>query len=271
MMRRDAWEDGGRVETADVERGSGEGASARIIQPTAEAAGQAQQAAQRTARQVTLPSWAAVARGEQWQLVAGTLFAAFLVVLIWVRRNRSTAFDLAVAMRVQSRTHPWLARFMTIVSWPGFPPQSRILPPLLAWLLWVRGFRLEAKFQFATWGVAALSGGFKLFMRRARPNRPEIRVVVANLGGSSFPSGHVLNYVGVFGFLTYLTHTMVRPARVRRPLVAFFTALIALVGPSRIYQGHHWPTDVLASYLLGLSYLVGLTALYRRAKLGGAR
>ena len=48
--------------------------------------------------------------------------------------------------------------------------------------------------------------------------------------------------------------------------MAALLALLALVGPSRIYQGHHWPTDVTASYLLGTSYLVGLTALYRWAR-----
>jgi membrane-associated phospholipid phosphatase len=48
--------------------------------------------------------------------------------------------------------------------------------------------------------------------------------------------------------------------------VAALAGLLALVGPSRIYQGHHWPTDVSASYLLGTSYLVGLIALYRRIK-----
>jgi membrane-associated phospholipid phosphatase len=41
-------------------------------------------------------------------------------------------------------------------------------------------------------------------------------------------------------------------------------ALVALVGPSRIHQGHHWLTDVLASYLLGTSYVAALAALYRR-------
>jgi undecaprenyl-diphosphatase len=43
--------------------------------------------------------------------------------------------------------------------------------------------------------------------------------------------------------------------------------LLALVGPSRIYLGHHWFTDVLASYLLGLCYLVGITAIYRRVRI----
>jgi membrane-associated phospholipid phosphatase len=42
--------------------------------------------------------------------------------------------------------------------------------------------------------------------------------------------------------------------------------LVALVGPSRIHQGHHWFTDVSASYLLGTSYVLGLAALYRRVK-----
>jgi membrane-associated phospholipid phosphatase len=38
------------------------------------------------------------------------------------------------------------------------------------------------------------------------------------------------------------------------------------VGPSRVYAGHHWPTDVTASYLLGTTYLVGLAGLYRSIK-----
>jgi undecaprenyl-diphosphatase len=41
-------------------------------------------------------------------------------------------------------------------------------------------------------------------------------------------------------------------------------ALIVLVGPSRIHQGHHWLTDVVASYLLGISYVAALVAIHRR-------
>ena len=48
-------------------------------------------------------------------------------------------------------------------------------------------------------------------------------------------------------------------------MIAFVALKIALVGPSRIYLGHHWFTDVLASYLLGSSYVVVLSSLYRRA------
>ena len=93
-----------------------------------------------------------------------------------------------------------------------------------------------------------------------------MRVIAARLGGSSFPSGHVLIYAGVYGFLAFLLETLVRPAHLRRIATSFLVGLVAMVGPSRIYLGHHWFTDVVASYLVGTSYLLGLTAIYRRVK-----
>ena len=54
-------------------------------------------------------------------------------------------------------------------------------------------------------------------------------------------------------------------------VVGALLGLVALVGPSRIQQGHHWFTDVTASYLLGTSYVVALAALYRRVKAHRAR
>ncbi len=104
-------------------------------------------------------------------------------------------------------------------------------------------------------------------MNRPRPVAgTDLRVVVAPLGGSSFPSGHVITFVGVYGFLGWLGWTLVRDPGLRIVATAAPLALVALVGPSRVYQGHHWPTDVTASYLLGTTYLVLVVEGYRRAK-----
>ncbi|MGZ7182104.1 MAG: phosphatase PAP2 family protein [Halobacteriota archaeon] len=51
-----------------------------------------------------------------------------------------------------------------------------------------------------------------------------------------------------------------------KPMSMGLLAMVGLVGPSRIYEGHHWPTDVAASYLLGTAYVIGLMGLYRRVK-----
>ena len=66
--------------------------------------------------------------------------------------------------------------------------------------------------------------------------------------------------------LAVAASTLIQPVWPRRIIVAVLTGLIALVGPSRIYQGHHWATDVTASYLLGFSYLAALVTAYRRLK-----
>lgn len=196
--------------------------------------------------------------------------AGFAGLYALVRQRRTEAVDLAITMKVQSIRHPLVARLMTAVSWPGFPPQSRVVPPALVSVLWMSRFRTEAAIQLLAWGTAALSTVIKRFMGRPRPVAgTDLRVVAARLGGSSFPSGHVLTYVGTYGWLAALADALLRPTWARRIVVAGLVAMVALVGPSRIHQGHHWPTDVAASYLLGFSYLSALLALYRRVK-GGA-
>jgi membrane-associated phospholipid phosphatase len=40
--------------------------------------------------------------------------------------------------------------------------------------------------------------------------------------------------------------------------------LIALVGPSRVEEGHHWATDVAASYLVGTASVLALIQLHDR-------
>lgn len=92
--------------------------------------------------------------------------------------------------------------------------------------------------------------------------------VVAGLGKYSFPSGHTANAVGLYGFLIFLAALAARAYPKWRP---WLTAAIILcvyfmvdIGVSRVVEGQHWPTDVLAGYLLGAITLVVGVALYHR-------
>jgi undecaprenyl-diphosphatase len=189
--------------------------------------------------------------------------AAFGLLFGLVKANRGRAFDLAVTLRIQGRRSAVLGTLLGAASWPGFPPQSRIIPALVIAGWWLAGRRRASAFQLLAWSAGLLSTIVKWFVRRPRPLPPQVRVVVAPLGGTSFPSGHVLTYVVFYGLLAHLVSLHVRPVPVRRAIVAGLGGLIALVGPSRVQLGHHWPTDVLASYLLGLAYLLALVRLHR--------
>ena len=191
---------------------------------------------------------------------------------------RIAAADLHLARGLQASTSPAISRLMAAASWPGFPPQSRIIPSIVVGGLWIHGRRTDAAFQAAAWASSAVASLIKAVVRRPRPGPGDVRIAPAPLDRHSFPSGHVLGYVGSYGFLAYLAAIELR--RPSRRIVKVGSAavlgtavgLVALVGPSRVERGHHWPTDVAASYVIGAVYLAGLIRLHQtmtRRSLGG--
>lgn len=191
-------------------------------------------------------------------------FSSFLILLILVRSKRSVEADLVATMRIQRIKHPYLAKAMGIVSWVGFRPQSLILPASSITVAWLLGFRRDARYMMLAWLGSMISFTTKLLIQRPRPAGEGITVVVANLKDTSFPSGHTLHYVSFWGFFSYLMFSKIRGKWLRLGPLAVIGSMIGLVGPSRVYLGHHWLTDVLASYCLGTGYLMGLIGMHRR-------
>ena len=192
--------------------------------------------------------------------------ATSAVIALGVKTGRTQELDERVTRRIQRIDLPGFGPLMHAVSWAGFPPQSKILPLLIPTAMLSANRPLEAFFQLMGWGTGAISGGIKRTMKRPRPNHPEIVVAKARLGGSSFPSGHVIIYTGVYGFFAYLAHLHIEFGLLRKAVVGLLAGMVALVGASRIYLGHHFTSDVAVSYLLGTSYLIGLTSAYRCAR-----
>jgi undecaprenyl-diphosphatase len=105
----------------------------------------------------------------------------------------------------------------------------------------------------------------KAIIQRPRPT-PELVDVFSVLTSYSFPSGHVMFYVCFFGFVWYLSYSLLKQSLKRSFLLGFFGSLILLIGVSRIYLGHHWASDVLGAYLLGGLILLGLILFYQWGK-----
>ena len=87
---------------------------------------------------------------------------------------------------------------------------------------------------------------------RPRPNH--LRLIVEN--GYSFPSGHAMISICLYGLLIYLVNKKIKNKLLKIILTILLIILILGIGISRIYVGVHYPSDVLGGYLLSLSILI---------------
>jgi membrane-associated phospholipid phosphatase len=217
----------------------------------------------RLARRLTVPAVVAAVRTRLWLNVVWVGALAFGALAWLVSAGQTASADLALARGIQTVQAPWFAGLMLGVSELGFPPLSVALVLLPTLALWALRRPLEARLLILAGGAGLLALPIKLVFARARPS-PEALNVTRQLSDTSFPSGHTLLFVAFFGFLFYLAYTRLRRGWGRTLVLCALGALIVLVGPSRVYLGQHWPSDVLASYALGLVYLVLLVVWYAR-------
>jgi membrane-associated phospholipid phosphatase len=183
---------------------------------------------------------------------------AAALALAWLGHqvhSRSTdPFDSWLRTAIHSRATPAL----TALMWGATSLASGIavagITALSLILLWrFRQRRASASLAVIMMGALVLEVSVKHAFRRPRP-LPYFGVPAPH--SFSFPSGHALYAVALFGALMAFCSARIR-SRALRVLGWIATAiLIGLVGLSRIYLGFHYPTDVIAGYLLGFLWIV---------------
>lgn len=87
-----------------------------------------------------------------------------------------------------------------------------------------------------------------------RPRPTEYRII--DESGYSFPSGHSMVSMAFYGFIIYLIYKYVKNKYIKWGLITFLGILITSIGLSRIYLGVHYTSDVIAGFLISISYLI---------------
>jgi len=155
----------------------------------------------------------------------------------------------------------WLTAIMTSATWLG---SNWLLLPVLAaataLLLWRRNHRSAILIWTAYAGAVALYSLAKPLIHRPRPPTADL---IGHAIGPSFPSGHATQAMAAWVTLAVVLLAG-RSPRTRAAALAAVTAVVLLVGASRIYLGAHWLTDVLAGYALTATWLAVLVALHLR-------
>ncbi len=193
------------------------------------------------------------------------LATAFLTYL--AKQEAYFPIDLYITREVQLIDLGWFDALMKFISWTGFQWGQLLLPIIAsAAFYWRHHLRQAVMILISAWGAAVLSETVKTIISRTRPDATLIHQIGSYIRKDSFPSGHVLFFVGFYGFLLYLTYSLLKKGIYRTVLISFFSVLIFLVGVSRIYLGAHWFSDVLGAYLFGFLWLTVVITLFNRWK-----
>src|SRR5579875_1883705 len=221
--------------------------------------------AQRVAAQTSVSGRHAVSRGTIFLAFYLWLLAGVALLSFFARRTEFFPGDRSIAAGLQKQRNPWIRRFFFFISEIGFSKWTVPITLSVSATFWALRFRLEAIFILLTSSATLLNALVKRVIKRPRPTK-ELVTVVRVINEPSFPSGHVMYYTNFYGMLIYLLATNWRSGRLRNILIGLCTTLILVIGPSRIYLGAHWPSDVIAGYLYGGLWFGGIVTLYLRVK-----
>jgi membrane-associated phospholipid phosphatase len=148
-------------------------------------------------------------------------------------------------------SHSGLLSAARAVTHLGDPTVVTAIAVVAAVGCWFTGRRRDAAYLLAV-RAAAVVLGFALKEVVAR-SRPSLAHPVANASGYSFPSGHALGSAALYASLAVVVSGAVRRRDVRIAVTSAAVVVSLAVAASRVLLGVHFPSDVLAGFVLGLA------------------
>ena len=166
-----------------------------------------------------------------------------------VSNDPQVSFDQTAATSLHKLMTPPLTTFFLVVTALGSIEASALVSLIGAvvfgaWRRWL---------LFGTWLIAAGGSVVLILLLKAlfaRP-RPYFEQPLLQETYYSFPSGHAMEAIVLYGMLAYLAMLALRTWRARAAVVFGTSLWVLLIGFSRIYLGVHYFSDVVAGFAAG--------------------
>jgi membrane-associated phospholipid phosphatase len=184
----------------------------------------------------------------------------FLSLANHVRDGASLGLERGVLLFLHGFEAAWLDHVALVTSMSV----TVIALIVLGWLLARRQWRTALFWLTAVGGAAIINSVVKKAIRRPRP---ELWDLVAPHSSFGFPSGHAMQSMAIAVALVVLF----RHSKSRPQVLAVGCLFVLLVASCRMYLGLHYPTDVMAGWMLSLAWVTALAMLFdvRYLSIGG--
>ncbi|HGA1853622.1 TPA: phosphatase PAP2 family protein [Streptococcus agalactiae] len=187
-------------------------------------------------------------------------FSLGLVIKYWP--DTVISFDQTIQESVRGQLPNLSTRFFKLITVIGNTVSQIAIAIMSVTFCYLKKWYPQARFiavNAIISGICILS--LKLIFQRVRPTLTHLVFV----GGYSFPSGHSMGTFMIFGSIIILLQYYMPKSIWKLLCQGTLGLLIFLIGLSRIYLGVHFPTDVLAGFILAYGIL-NLTAYIFLAK-----
>ena len=193
-------------------------------------------------------------------IIIGIGMILFILIGIWVTSGNSVYFDSSVYNMLHMLPENICKPFFMFITRFGNTDVSILIIAILT-------FALIKKDGLTIAGVSildiALNQSLKFIFRRERPNVQHL----VHASGYSFPSGHTMIAIMLYGYMIYYLHTQIENKMIKYIGSSICIVLMIFVPISRIYVGVHYASDILGGVIIGFTalyfYICVISKLYK--------
>jgi membrane-associated phospholipid phosphatase len=192
---------------------------------------------------------------------------AFVAMTMAVIGGVFTTLDQQVAQAMHTIWREQLhVLFQAIAELGGLELTTTLMLGLTIYLL-RGGFRTDA----LAVGAFVAAQGFELLYKYnlhhpapphtlSHADGPSLSSLLVGSGtGNSFPSGHMMRTVIVYGLIAFVVRRLAHSSLARTLAIPVATAVIVVIAFDRLYLDVHWESDVIGGLLLGGIALLAAT------------
>lgn len=195
-----------------------------------------------------------------WLGGAALAFGVFLSLTKELVEGDVSAVDSTILLAVAKTRTPWLTTVAVDVTALGSTTLVVLFSAFTLVVLLVLRDRLGAlQLLAASAGAGILTLVTKNIIERIRPQEAHQLIVVS---GFSYPSGHSLSTSALYLTIAIIAGRFVEHSGARVAIFMAVSAVLVMVGASRVYLGVHYATDVMSGISLGAAWALLLAGCF---------